>query len=221
MLPAHAAFLDGWLTAHPRPFLTPDFVPLLRQLGVRYILLHVSGGAARDALREARTNAEINEIGCFDPPAEIGPWPYPICILEVQASKTPGLNVILRNGWSGAEEWGRWIEGTEAGASWAASARSDHRLSLEVFPVCIPGRGQGLVVEVNGQEVASHRWEGCEPWQSEVTIPEQLVRIGWNEVALRPAYAARPIDFTEGRNADVRPLSVGVSRLAVEPAASR
>jgi hypothetical protein len=217
ILPAHVAFFDGWLAAHPHAFLDPDFAPLLRQFDIRYILLHISGGYAKDALQDARQNRELREAGCFDPPAEPGPWPYPICILEVQPSKTPAVNVILRNGWSGAEEWGHWVEGTEARASWAAPMRKPSRLALDIFPICVPGRPQGVTIEVNGKILTTHQWQECEPWQSEVVIPEDLIQVGWNDIVLRSAYAARPVDFTGGQNADSRLLSVGVRRLEVSP----
>jgi len=217
ILPAHVAFFDGWLAAHPHAFLESDFVPLLRQFDVRYILLHISGGYAKDALQDARQNGELREAGCFDPPAEPGPWPYPICFLEVQPSKTPAVNVILRKGWSGAEEWGHWVEGTEARASWAASMRTPSRLALEIFPICVPGRPQGVTIEINGKTLTTHQWQGCEPWQSDVVIPENLIQVGWNDIVLRPAYAARPVDFTGGQNADSRLLSVGVRQLEVSP----
>jgi hypothetical protein len=221
ILPAHVAFFDRWLAAHPHAFLESDFVPLLRQFDIRYILLHISGGYAKDALQDARQNEDLRAVGCFDPPAEPGPWPYPICILEVQPSKTPGVNLILRHGWSGAEEWGHWVEGTEARASWAAVERKSARLALDIFPICVSGRPQGLTLEVNGKTLTSHQWQECEPWQGEVVIPEDLIQVGWNDIVLRPAYAARPVDFTDGKNADSRMLSVGVRRLDINPAVAQ
>jgi|GEM_PF-407844 len=218
ILPAHAAFLDDWLAAHPHAFRDPDFTPLLRQFGVRYILLHISGGYARDASKEARQNPELQEVGCFDPAAEPGPWPYPICVLAVRPASASGPNVILRAGWSDGEDWGRWIEGTEAHARWAAPLRISYRLEIEVFPVCVPERPQSLQIQVNGATIAAHAWQGCDSWLSQTTIPANLIRIGWNEIVLSPGYAARPIDFTGGQNTDTRLLSVGVQRLDVSPA---
>jgi hypothetical protein len=218
ILPAHVAFFDDWLSAHPRAFLEPDFVALLRQLNLRYILLHISGGYARDALQDARQNEDLREVGCFDNSVEPGPWPYPICILEVRPSETPAVNVLLRQGWSGAEAWGSWVEGTEASASWAASMRRPLRLAWDIFPICVPGRPQRVTIEVNGEPLASHQWQECDPWKGDVVIPENLVQIGWNNIVLRPAYAARPSDITDGQNTDSRLLSIGVRQLEVGPA---
>ena len=215
ILPAHVAFFDGRLAAHPHAFLDPDFVPLLRQFDIRYIPLHISGGTPETRCR-TQQNGELREAGCFDPPVEPGPWPYPICILEVQPSKTPAVNVILRKGWSGAEEWGHWVEGTEARASWAAPMRKSSRLAVDIFPICVPGRPQGVRSRSTARPT-THQWQECEPWQSEVVIPEDLIQVGWNDIVLRPIYAARPVDFTGGKNADSRLLSVGVRRLEVSP----
>ena len=43
-----------------------------------------------------------------------------------------------------------WAVGLESRASFVAMAQKPHRLTLEAFPNCIPGRTQALVVEVNG-----------------------------------------------------------------------
>ena len=48
-------------------------------------------------------------------------------------------------------------------------------------------------------------------------IPEDLNQVGRNDIVLRPTFAARPVDFTGGKNADSRLLSVGVRRLEVSP----
>ena len=83
-------------------------------------------------------------------------------------------------------------------------------MALEAFPNCIPGRTQALTVEVNGTRLAEHTWANCDPWAAAITVPASLVRLGGNDVVIRPAYAVAPPD------GDTRPLSVGFSKLRVD-----
>jgi len=90
-------------------------------------------------------------------------------------------------------------------------------LTIEAFPECVPGQPQGLSLTVNGTALAEHHWQACEAWSSEIEIPGELVRVGWNELVLRYDYSARPSEVTQGANPDQRLLSVGFTRLAVLP----
>jgi hypothetical protein len=223
--PAYVSFLSDWLQANPNAFLNPDLVPLLRSYNVSTIVYHVTGGYARSLLEEARQNPDLRNIRCFEAtparagaaPAAAGPWDYPICILDV-APGNRDFNVLFREGWSDAEEWGRWTEATEARAEWDAVSQTPHVLALKAFPFCAPDRKQTLKVEVNGEELASHEWQDCREWVASVEVPAALVRIGWNEVVLRSNYALRPADMTGNESDDSRTLSVGVNMLTVSPA---
>jgi hypothetical protein len=222
--PAYVSFLSEWLQSNPNPLLNPDLVPLLRFYSVRYILYHVTGGYARSLLEEARQNPDLRNIRCFEPSAPsagaapvAGPWDHPICIMEV----TPGdlnFNLLFREGWSDAEEWGRWAETTEARAEWAAVAQAPQVLALKAFPFCAPDRKQTLKVEINGVELAGHEFQECEEWLANVDVPASLVRIGWNDVVLRSDYALRPAEVAGSDSADARSLSIGVGMLNVTSA---
>lgn len=216
VLPGHTAFLSDWLAQHPHPFLEPDFVPVLRAFRTRYLLMHVTGQLARNQLEDAARNSEIRQVQCFAPPAEPTPWNDPICVLEILPSRSPTFNVLPRAGWSGQEPWGVWIEGTEARADFVATAKGPSRLALEAFPYCVPGKEQSLSVELNRRELATYRSADCAGWSKALSIPADLVRIGWNNLVLRTTYASRPADVTTGANPDERPLSVGVNTLRVE-----
>jgi hypothetical protein len=150
------------------------------------VALHVTGGYAEDMLAEARQNPELAGMRCFGPLNQPGPWNYPICVAQLTPPARPAFNILRQDGWSGAEEWGHWVEGTEARASWAAPMRKSSRLALDIFPICVPGRPQGVTIEVNGKILTTHQWRECEPWQSEVVIPEDLIQVGWNDIVLRP-----------------------------------
>jgi hypothetical protein len=213
VIPAHVAYLDDWLGAHPHAFLNPQLVPLLRDYGVQYIILYISGGYARANLQEAARNPDLEPARCFDPAPGAGAWPFPVCLLAVKPWPDARNNVLFETGWSGAEDWGRWVEGTEADAAWAAVASVPQRLQIEAFPVCVPGRRQAAEILVNGVVVATHQWQVCEPWTAAVTIPAAAVRVGWNEITLRAAYAARPADVSGDSNGDARLLSIGVNQL--------
>lgn len=214
--PAHSMFLEDWLSAHPHPFQDPDLIPLLRFFGVRLVVLHVTPGYAEAMLAEAQQNPELAGMRCFEPPDSPGPWPYPICVAKLAPPARTTHNLILQEGWSGAEDWGNWVEGTQARARWAATTAAEQHLRLEAFPLCVAGRPQSLAVEVNGALMADYQWRECEPWATDLTVPAQSVKIGWNEIVLRPSFAARPMDVTSGENGDTRELSVGVTRLTVD-----
>jgi hypothetical protein len=214
--PSHTIFLNNWLLGHPHPFQNVDFVPLLRYYRTRFIVLHMQGAFAEDVLEEARHNNEIGMAQCFSPPQAPSPWPYPICVLEV-LPRPMGLNVLFRKGWSGKEEWGIWAEGMESRAQWVATSRTDQRLSVEVFPLCVAKQAQHITFETNGALLTTHAWRSCEPWSGEVTIPASLIQVGWNELVVTSAYAARPVDVTGGENPDARALSVGFTRLEIGP----
>jgi hypothetical protein len=159
----------------------------------------------------------LRDRGCFEPPPGRSPWAYPICILEVTPWPTSGFNILPREGWSGAEGWGHWIEGTVGRGVWMAPRREAYRLTISAFPVCDTSRPQRVVVEINGVTAATHTWADCEPWAAEIALPASPIVIGWNELTLRSTYSARPVDLTGGKNSDTRWLSVGLTSLKVAP----
>jgi hypothetical protein len=214
--PAHTWFLFNWFAGHPHPFQNPDFIPLLRYYQADFILLHMQGGNEWGVLEEAQSNTEVELIQCFDPPPGPSPWPYPICVVRILPPSNPHFNVLFREGWSGEEPWGIWADGVESRARWVATSQTDHRFSWEAFPHCVPGEKQSLSLKVNDVPLMTHQWEDCEPWQGEVVIPASLIQIGWNDMRFHYAYAARPVDITDGENPDPRDLSVGFARLEIE-----
>jgi len=216
--PAHTVFLMRWLDSHLHALANSDFVPLMRFYRVRYILLHMKGAYEREMLAEANLNPELGKPRCFSPSGDpLGAWTYPICILGIVPPAMPQFNLLLRDGWSGPENWGVWSEGTESSASWAATVSEPQKLKLKGFPECVPGQNQSISIAVNGEELHAYRWQGCEEWSTEITVPARLVRVGWNDLILRSGYAARPSEVTGGQNPDSRRLAVGFSELRIEP----
>jgi hypothetical protein len=131
-------------------------------------------------------------------------------VLEVMPPVRSAVNLAPVDGWSGQEDWGVWATGEASRADFVAMVQKPHRLTLEAFPNCIPGRMQAITVEVNGAKLAEHAWANCDPWSAAITIPAPLVRPGGNEVVIRPAYAVAPAA------GDTRALSVGFSKLQVD-----
>jgi hypothetical protein len=175
------------------------------------------GGSEQSNFDDAMANAGLRLVECFEPNSGAQPYDHAICVFEILPSKTPEFNVLFREGWSGPEGWGRWIDGTEARALWVASEPAAYQLSMEAFPYCVPDRQQDLSVEVNGVVLMTHQWIDCEPWSRTASIPAKLVRPGANEVTVRAGFGIRPVEATEGGNQDSRSLSVGFSRLRVDP----
>jgi hypothetical protein len=214
--PPHIAYFAGWLAEHPHPFQEADFISLVRFYQIRYLVLHMGDTSANVALQEAQLNEELRFVDCFPPASQAQPYGHPICILELLPSQSPDFNLLLQEGWSGPEDWGRWIDGTEARAHWLATARAAQRLSIRAFPICAPGREQEISLEVNGLPLTSHRWAGCDTWSEDVTIPSDLVRAGLNDLTIRADYAVSPDDLSGGKSSDPRALSVGIGKLRVD-----
>jgi hypothetical protein len=175
------------------------------------------GDWEKGILEEAKQNKEIRALQCFEPAASPGPWNYPICVLEVLPPSQPDLNLVLDDGWSGKEDWGVWAEGTTSRAFWVATEKAPNTLQVQVLPICQPGQYQDVSFEVNGETLATHRWNDCEPWSSALTVPASLIRLGRNDLVVRSEYAVRPIDLGDQQSNDTRSLSVGFTRLRVEP----
>lgn len=208
--PASASFLHEWLATHPHAVAGPTFVPLLRQYGTRYILLHMTGEWEAAILAEARQNPALEFVRCFDPPITPSPWPYPICALQVRPASNPTINLAPEDGWSAPEDWGIWAIGRESHALWVATDRQERRLTLEAFPNCVPDKTQTLLIEINGVRLAEHTWNTCDPWTATIALPPTLLRLGGNKLSLRFAYAVAPVE------GDTRLLSVGFSRLRID-----
>jgi hypothetical protein len=210
VLPAQVGELQKWLVSHAHPFQDPEFMVLLSYYRLRYVLLDMNGGWENEALREANQNQNLTPVQCFQPGAG-ALWVRPICVFEFRLESRPKFNLLLREGWSGAEDWGRWIDGTSAKALWIITAPAGQRLTIEVFPQCVENRRQRLWLEVNGTTIGDHQWENCEPWHAQIELPSNVLRLGANELVLRAAYAAQPKDGN-----DPRALSVGVGQLSVQ-----
>ncbi|MBI3957901.1 MAG: hypothetical protein HY328_03750 [Chloroflexi bacterium] len=209
--PRHTDVLNEWLATHEHPFWQPDFAQILRSYRVRYVVMEMLGEWETGLWQEAQAAEEIQPLDCFPAPPGTSPWDWPICILEVLPGRSPEFNLLLHDGWSGQEEWGVWAEGTRSDAQFIATARAPFRLEIAAFPLCVPGKNQRITLAVNGAAVAEHKWRDCEPWNVAVDIPAELMRVGFNDLTLRSAYAETP----QAGGSDPRKLSVGFSRLRV------
>jgi len=214
--PAHTWFLRDWLDQHPHAALEPDFVPILQAYHVNFILLHMRGPYEEQILQELHLNQGTQFVQCFAPPPGPAPWEYPICVIKVVPPTHPDFNLVFGDGWSGQEKWGVWAEGTESDARWVATVQTDHSVRVEAFPMCVPGISQSITLVANGIPILTHEWYSCDRWSEEVKIPASSVKVGWNNLTFRYAYAAKPAVVTDGRNSDERPLSVGFTKLQIE-----
>jgi hypothetical protein len=195
---------------------TPKIAHILSRYEIRYVLVHIRGDEERALWRTLSANPALDAVGCFEPLPTPSPWDYPICIARVRAPSVPTINVYLEGGWSAPEDWGVWAEGESSQAEWVATAIDEYRLSVEAFPHCVPNEQQGIRIEVNGVLVGMHTWQDCETWVETLQIPRSAVQIDWNELSLKYAYSARPVDVTNSVSGDRRDLSVGFTRINVE-----
>ncbi|MBP6786053.1 MAG: hypothetical protein KA170_00590 [Candidatus Promineofilum sp.] len=211
ILPAHTAYLRDWFFAQPDPAGAAEFPWLLRGYGIRYLLLHMPPQPADTVRRLAAGTADLLPLGCYEG-ATGPPWDHPMCLLEVTPAPNPAITVYPAANWSGAEPWGVWALGHESRLRWVATNREAARFAVEAFPYCIEGVPQELMILVDGQMLAAHRWDDCEPWKAEFSVPADMIEVGWNEISLRFGRADRPADVTGGENPDIRELSVGFTR---------
>jgi len=195
----------------------PQIGDFLWQYRIRYLFLHFRGNKeqAQRMWHMIAENSAFHQVGCFDPLAEDSPWPYQICVAEVNKPTSP-FNVILRTGWSAQESWGMWSEGPVSEIEWLATTRQDHYLRFEAFPLCASDQYQQLTVRVNGERLASYQWEDCETMEVDLLIPGSVIRAGWNQTAFEYAYALTPAEVTDGRNPDFRLLGVGFVKLEIK-----
>jgi hypothetical protein len=98
-----------------------------------------------------------------------------------------------------------------------ATKPGDQVLHVQAFPLCREDQLQEVSFEVNGESLAVHEWTNCEPWAHDVTVPAPLTRLGRNDLVVRSRYAARPVDVNAAQSDDTRSLSVGFTKLKVEP----
>ena len=164
----------------------------------------------------AAGTADLLPLGCYDG-ATGPPWDHPMCLLEVTPAATPAITIYPAVNWSGTEPWGIWALGRESGVRWVATNRKAARFAVEAFPYCIEGVPQEIEIVVAGQTLAAHRWDDCEPWRTEFTVPPELIDVGWNQISLRFGRADRPAELTGGENPDIRELSVGFTRFELLP----
>ena len=212
--PAHMEYLNTWLVSHGEPFRNEEFQTLLSYYHVRYVTLQLRGHDDDLTLAEARQSPGLRDMGCF-PGSGAPPWDFDICIFEVRPGSAPAMNLLFREGWSGAEDWGRWIDGTNARAIWISAAQGEQRVHIQAFPLCVEGKNQEIIVEANGAPIGRYQWPDCQPWSADLSVPAQALRMGPNELVIRASYAASPIETTHGANPDPRQLSIGVTALRV------
>ena len=72
-----------------------------------------------------------------------------------------------------------------------------------------------MVIVNNGRTVAEHKWTTCDPWDGQISLPEESVKVGWNELTLDFDYAISPAEINAGENPDTRALAAGFTELVV------
>ena len=193
----------------------PDMAFMLEQYRVRYLVLHLRDASMRQRWNILLTNPSFRAEGCFAPLAEESPWPYPICVAEINRLGAPGIHVLPQEGWSFEDPTSLWAIDVVARARWLATSQDRARLIIEAQPHCMPAERQEMAIVVNGVELATHTWDQCETLRTTIGIPESLVRKGWNTLTFRYAYTAEVGDDRDGSGTPKR--AVAFRQLRVEP----
>lgn len=215
-LPAHTRSLQEFLAASMQAGSNSQLAFVLREYGVRYIFLHMEGKTDRELWNRFAENHSLRRIQCFEPQGH-PVWNYPICVSEVIPDRQ--FNLLTAEGWSEREPWGMWALGRESQADWYATKSQDYDLTMQAFPANLPGKQQIIALELNGRTVFSYSWNQCETLRTIIRLPRADMRIGRNRIRFRYGFSAAPVEATNGRSSDKRPLSVGFSELRVSQSA--
>jgi hypothetical protein len=217
--PAHTRFLYTWLANNPYDRHNPLFAQLIRDYGARLILFHQYGPEEQEMLLALQNDERFHLLDCFDPPETSSPWPYPICVLELTETTNPAFNMLTPqdSGWFDLESWGVWADGTLAWGTYTALEEQDHRLTVEIIPHCVSDEPQSIIIRVGETDLAQHQWTNCDPWQTDIVIPAELVQVGLNQVMFEAEHAWRPNEVSKGANADARLLGFAAARLQITP----
>ncbi len=215
MWPESAWFLLNWLLGHQQPLQHPDLPLILDGYGINWIFVHMKEGQVQQ-FADNSFHDELQLVDCFEAAVKTSPWPYPICVLEVQ-NEGSSFNVGPLNGWSPVEPWGRWAVGRESSARWVVPDIKDYELLLEIFPHCVEEQQQTMDIAVNSAYIGEVRFDDCDPYIGRFPIAAELLEKGWNRLFLSYQYAIAPVELAPNENPDSRPLSVGFTRLELRP----
>ena len=204
-----------WLRRQGQPLNSPDLAGLTAAFDVRYILVHAYSNRGLEHVQQL-ANPDLRLVDCFDPPAAATAWAYPICVLEV-IEPPAAFDAVPRQGWSGAEAWGRWAEGRLSTARWAAPVDQNYVVRVSAFPHCVEGRQQWMTVHSGVHKLGELTFDGCSPASGEFVIHADRVTVGWNDLSFRYAYAVSPSAASQGAIPDTRLLSAGFTGLEIIP----
>ncbi len=214
--PEHTIFLQTWLNENQLAANPATSGKLLASYDIRYLFLHMTNNFAHEIVQDLiETNAFIL-IRCFDPPNEMSPWNYPICVLE-NGSLIPGNEkpLFYKNGWGGLEPWGIWGTDEASRLDWIATEKRDYQFTFNATPYCINGYRQELDVYANGEPIFAHKWSNCEPIEISLVLPKGELEVGWNNIIFEYGYSAKPNDITSGAVNDQRNLAVAFDEMAI------
>lgn len=192
-----------------------DIARILQSYGIRYIFIHRDQSRQKPLYEHLRQSPDLfNPVNCFDGVDGLEPyWNYPICVVEVLPH--PVTNIFPVYGLSDPEPWGMWSIEDQPRFNFVGTANRPHLVDVEAFPHCVDGKTQTLEFFVGETSLYQHTWENCDPVQFSVTIPQELVKIGFNEARFKYGYALSPAELETGN--DPRKLAVGFSKLSIRP----
>jgi hypothetical protein len=118
------------------------------------------------------------------------------------------FDFLLGEGWSGAEDWGRWTVGHRATMRVSLKEGYNYDLILGVFPFCPdPFDGQTLKVGWNDKSLAESVFNTCEHRELLIEIAGENVTGELDTLWLEFGKAISPAQM--GLSGDVRRLAVG------------
>lgn len=116
--------------------------------------------------------------------------------------------LLLSEGWSVAEDWGRWAMGHRSTVLAALEQGCAYELVIEAFPFCPPAfEEQIMEIGWNDAQLATHTWSSCEQQRITLALPAGMVAEGVNTLWFQFEKATSPAQVTS--SSDQRPLAVG------------
>jgi hypothetical protein len=124
----------------------------------------------------------------------------------------PLFKPLFVEGWSGAEDWGRWALGRSATIEVPLVPAHAYKLSIDALPFCTPQfAGQSVTIGWNDRAVGTFAFDTCDQRSIEVELTASDIRAPQNKLSFTFDHAVSPREV--GQGADDRQLALAFKAL--------